>query len=105
MFSKICFNTREEGFSYAFEKAHLNIWLNEPMPVIVILFDAQNEVAYWVYLQAYFEQKGVSLPSNQKTFTIYFDQHNIVSKDAVRTWQVYKNRVLAQVNGRITHYA
>jgi hypothetical protein len=53
--------TREEGFSYALEKAHLDIWLNEPMPVIIVFFDAQNEVAYWSYLQAYFEQKGVSL--------------------------------------------
>ena len=97
--------TREEGFSYALEKVHLDIWLNEPMPVIVILFDAQNEVAYWVYLQAYFEQKGVSLPATQKTFTIYFDQHNIVSIDAVKKWQTYKNHVLAQINGRITHYA
>lgn len=97
--------TREEGFSHALEKAHLDIWLGEPMPVIVVLFDAQNEVAYWVYLQAYFEQKDISLPSNQKTFTIYFDQNNLVSKDAVRKWQNYKSRVLAQINEGITHYA
>jgi len=96
---------REEGLSYALEKAHLDLWLTEPMPVIVILFDAQNEVAYWVYLQAYFEQKGISLPSNQKTFTIYFDQHNIVNQNAVKKWQTYKNNVLAQIDGRITHYA
>jgi predicted enzyme involved in methoxymalonyl-ACP biosynthesis len=97
--------TREENFSYVFEKAHLDIWLNEPMPVIIVLFDAQNEVAYWVYLQAYFEQKEISLLSAQKTFTIYFDQHNIVSRDAVKKWQAYKNHVLAQIDGRITHHA
>jgi len=37
---------KKEGFSYPFEKSHPDIWINEPMPVIIVLFDALNEKAY-----------------------------------------------------------
>jgi hypothetical protein len=95
---------REGNFSYSLERAHLEIWLNEPMPVLLMLFDVQNEVAYWVYLQAYFEQSGISLESiNQKTLTVHLDKKNIVDTDAIKKWREYKNNILSQLEGYIKH--
>ena len=96
---------REWGFSYSLEKAHLEIWLNEPMPVILVLFDAQNEVAYWVYLQAYFEQSSISLDSiKQETFTVHLEKTTIVNIQAIKKWREYKGNVLSQLEGRIKYY-
>ncbi len=47
----------------------LNLWLEEPMPVILILYDAIQKEAYWLYIQAYFEKHQINL--NQKYITVY----------------------------------
>ncbi len=96
---------REWGFSYSLEKAHLELWLNEPMPVILVLFDAQNEIAYWVYLQAYFEQREIFLDSiEQETFTVHLDKESIVHTEAVKKWKEYKDNILSQLEGHIKHH-
>ncbi len=93
-------------FSYSVEKAHLETWLYEPMPVILVLFDVEKEMAYWVYIQAYFEEKGISLDNiKQETFTIHFDKKNIVNTKAIMKWKKYKDDVLAQQQGYIKHHA
>jgi len=96
---------RKKGFSYSFESSHLNIWINEPMPVIIVLFDAISEKAYWVYLQAFIEKENVSSDSPRKYLTIHFDENDIVDAEAVRKWKKYKNRILSQLEGHISHDA
>ena len=97
---------RKKGFSYPIEKAHLEIWLKEPMPVILVLFDAKNEKAYWVYIQGYFEQKGISLNFvDQENLSIYFDEKNIVNVAAIKKWKEYKDKLLSQIERYIKHYA
>lgn len=91
--------------AYPFESAHLNLWIDEPMPVILVLFDVQSERAYWVYLQALMEAQTNTLMMQQQTFTIDFQSTNIVNQQAIKTWQRYKERVLVQLNGSIQHHA
>lgn len=38
-------------------RADLERWLNETMPVILMVYDAPGDVAYWSYLQAYFRER------------------------------------------------
>lgn len=94
---------RANGYSYSFEREHLKIWINEPMPVIIVLFDAVNEEAYWVYLQSFIKKTGIPTDSGKKTFTIHFSKNNVVDTEAVRKWQEYKNRILSQSKGYISH--
>ncbi len=94
---------RKQGFSYSFESDHLNIWINEPMPVIIVLFDAVREKAYWVYLQSFIESENISADSERKSFTVRFDENNIVGIEAVRKWKKYKDRILSQLKGHISH--
>src|SRR5438128_1911944 len=32
-------------------------WLNEPLPVVLILYDARDDRAYWLYVQEYFRTR------------------------------------------------
>jgi Domain of unknown function (DUF4365) len=41
--------------SFPLDRRDLELWLNQVLPVILVLFDAQQEQAYWLYLQQYFE--------------------------------------------------
>jgi hypothetical protein len=96
---------KKDGFSYAFESGHMDIWINEPMPVILVLFDAAEEKAYWVYLQAFAESENISECSGRKYFTVRFDENNVVGTEAVRKWKTYKDRILSQLEGYISHDA
>ncbi|HID99878.1 MAG TPA: DUF4365 domain-containing protein [Thiotrichaceae bacterium] len=89
--------------SFPIEKKDLELWLKQILPVILVLFDAQKEKAYWLYLQLYFEQKGISLDSIQ-TDRFSVQLNNIVDSDAIRKWRDYKNTVLSQINGGIKRH-
>jgi len=49
-------------FDFPLDKQYIKRLLNQTMPVILILFDDQKDKAYWLYLQFYFEQRGLSFP-------------------------------------------
>ncbi len=97
--------TRQAGYSYPLEKEHLEIWINEPMPVIIVLYDAVNEKAYWIYLQAYFEKERMNLNSDQNTFSLYLGKDNVISIEAIKKWKTYKDDILSQLDGKVKHYA
>ena len=53
------------------DRADLIYWLQEPMPVILVLYDAREDVAYWLYVQAYFErQEDFDLDQAGKQVTV-----------------------------------
>jgi hypothetical protein len=82
--------------SFSIEKQHLETWLHEPMPVILVLFDAQREKAYWLYMQLYFEQRSICLDDIQ-TDNLSVHLKNIVDSDAIKKWRDYKEDVLSQM--------
>src|SRR4051794_24520585 len=41
------------------ERSDLDAWRKEPMPVILIVYDAPGDAAYWLYVQAHFKRRGV----------------------------------------------
>ena len=43
-----------QSFVFDLSKRDLELWLYNPTPVLLILFDAQKEIAYYIDLQAYF---------------------------------------------------
>ena len=80
----------------------LNLWLEEPMPVILILYDAIQKEAYWLYIQAYFEKHQINF--NQKYVTVYFDMKNTLNEEIMLQFREYKRNILKQVkNMEIRH--
>ncbi|KAM3103610.1 DUF4365 domain-containing protein [Phormidesmis sp. 146-12] len=74
------------------------------MPWILIVYDAQTDVAYWLYVQAYFEQLTISdLPQTGETVTVYLSKQNILDQEAIRTFARYRDIVLQQLQGVIHH--
>ena len=48
------------------------LWLAEKMPVILIVYDARMDIAYWVYIQSYFRRlTGFSLSTSGQSL-VYF---------------------------------
>jgi hypothetical protein len=91
---------------FSLQGADLELWLQEPMPCILILYEAQTERAYWLYLQAYFEAwEGFNIAGMGKTITVHFSKSNIVNEEAIKTFARYRDNVLRQIQGVIRHHA
>jgi hypothetical protein len=85
------------------ERSDLTRWLAEPFPVILILYDARKDVAYWMYVQEYFRrQKGFNLFTAGQTITVPVPTANIVTTAAVRRFARFRDRVAAQF-GEVRH--
>lgn len=90
--------------SFSVEKAHLESWLNEPYPVMLVVYDAQADCAYWQYVQKYFEQlPDFHLQTIGKETTVHIPITNIVDTTAVAQYATFKERVLSQLRGVIRH--
>jgi hypothetical protein len=95
----------QETISYRVETADLRLWLKETMPCILILYDAQSDVAYWLYVQAYFEQlPDFDLAHAGATITIHIPRANMLDEDAIKRLVQYKRDVQAQLKGVVRHH-
>jgi hypothetical protein len=95
---------RTPAISFHLERAHLEFWLFEPMPVILALYDVTADEAYWLYLQGHFEGNNLAIKGT-KTQVVRIDTNNLVDEQSVRLWARYKADVLAQIAGVIKHNA
>jgi hypothetical protein len=80
---------------------HPDRWLQEPMPFILIFYHAQEEIAYWYYLQAQLSELDQSKLG--KTYTVYVEKQNILDESAVLLFATYKNQVLHQIQESFRH--
>lgn len=93
-------NVLQDGQTIAFSvgRADLEFWLNEVLPFILVVYDAQDDVAYWVYLQAYFQSlSDFDLRIVGETVTIHLNKANLINTDAVRQFVQFKADVLRQL--------
>jgi hypothetical protein len=72
------------------ETKDLDLWLDEPMPVILVVYDAQRDRAYWIDVQA----SVIRRSPGAKTVATRLPVSQVVSADSVRLWRDRKQRVL-----------
>jgi hypothetical protein len=90
---------QQGAFRFRVERRDLARWLAEPMPVILIVYDARKEKAYWLYVQSYFgRQKEFNLFAAGKTITVTIPTSHVVDTAAMRRFARFRDRVLAQMN-------
>ena len=89
-----------QTISMPVERADLDFWLGEWSPVILIVYDAQEDTAYWVHLQAYFAQvSGFDLRLVGETVNVHLSKQHVVNPDAIRQFSLLKTRILQQFSG------
>ena len=94
----------KETILFSLKSSDLELWLNEPMPCILIIYDALADCAYWLYLQAYFETlPNFDLSKIGNNLTVYIPKINILSQETINEFAKYKNNILKQIRGVIKH--
>jgi Domain of unknown function (DUF4365) len=88
--------------AFRLERSDLIVWLTELRPVILIVYDARKDVAYWLYVQSYFQRlKDFSLFTAGQTVTVQVPRTNVLTTAAVRKFARFRNQVIAQTRGVI----
>jgi hypothetical protein len=91
------------AFGFRLARSDLVHWLAEPMPVILIVYDAPKDVAYWLYVQHSFQElPDFNLFAAGRTVTVHVPTANVVTPAAVRRFGRFRDRILDQV-GELTH--
>lgn len=90
--------------TFKLTRSDLELWLNEPMPCILIIYDAQINEAYWLYLQAYFENlEKFHIQKIRDSIVVRVPTKNIINQEAIKKFATFKNDVLKQLRGVIRH--
>lgn len=78
------------------DKVDLLYWLGEMMPVLLIQYDAQENLAYWVHVQDHFsgwrDSGGIS-----KQTTLAIPRSNVMDDKAMRSMAKKKNQFLTEM--------
>ena len=75
------------------------------MPVILVVYDAQADNAYWLYIQAYFANLTKFNPrKGSDRLTVHIPRSNVLNQAAVRQLARFRDQILAQTALRIHHH-
>jgi uncharacterized protein YdaL len=69
--------------------------MKEPMPVFLLVYDANKIQAYWLYVQAYFKSYKVKKPKkNTGSITVRVPVQNVLTEQTVDYMRQKKAEVL-----------
>ncbi len=89
-----------KDFVFDLDVRDYNRWKSEPMPVILILFDAGKRRAYWLYVQRYFAEEESRRPKRGvKTVRVHVPAQQSVSRRAITRMRNFKQAMLDQLAG------
>ena len=70
----------------------LLFWLNEPLPVLLILYDARGDRAYWLYVQEYFRGQQWPERAGQATrVTVHVPVSQVLDEAAIRLFGRFRD--------------
>jgi len=86
-------------------KTDLRYWLQKLWPVILIVYDALADSAYWVYVQAYFAgQTNFRRERAAEQVSVRVPRSNVVNQEAIRTFAQFRDDIRAQLEGKVQHH-
>ena len=92
-----------DNFVFDIDLRDYTRWTREPMPVILILFEASKRRAYWIYVQRYFAETPSREPrKSAKTVRIRVPKRQVVNRLAIKTMRTYKQGVWNNLKESLT---
>lgn len=86
------------------DRADLVNWLEQTMPVILIIYDGKTDRAYWLYVQADFEKKKeFALAKVGEQVTVRVPIANTVTPEAIRRFADFRERICRQAREVVHH--
>lgn len=68
-------------------------WLNERWPIILVLYDAQDDRAFWLYVQEYFRgRRWAKRGDKANTVTVHIPTKNVLDEAAIRRFARFRKQ-------------
>ena len=100
-------NVLQDGatISFTLDRADINLWRREIMPVFLVVWDARQEVGYWLYMQAHLKRiKAYPLLPGQATLTVRLPKANVLDEASIERLRQYKNRIQREMEKLVDHH-
>jgi hypothetical protein len=95
---KLRVRNKGQTVAVSLEWRDVQTWRNEPMPLILILYDAKADNAYWLHLQPYFVGSRRSPRARPAaTTTVYLPRSNVVNETAIQQFAGIRDAVLSRI--------
>lgn len=86
--------------SFSIKRRHVVYWIDEPLPVILIVYSVPDKKAYWLHMQPYLKSAAFTMPPvSQEEVTVHLSTSSVVNESAIETFRGYKTDVLRQIEG------
>jgi len=86
------------------DRADLLRWLEQTMPVILVVYDGKTDLAYWLYVQAHFEkQTGFDPAHVGEQVTVHVPLANVLNQSAIRRFASFRGRICRQARKVVRH--
>ena len=95
----------ESTIPFSIDWRDVAFWRGETMPVILIVHDAANDIAYWLYTQEQFEaDPRYQVAEASGTITVYLSRDRVLDEQAIGRFRDFKQIVLDQLQGKVRHH-
>jgi hypothetical protein len=95
---RLTIRPNQDTFPFRIERKDLVLWLAQPMPVILVVYDARKDTAYWLYMQSHFRRrKGFNLFAAGKNITVPVPTANVINTAAMRKFARFRDRMVKQM--------
>jgi hypothetical protein len=78
------------------DRADLRSWIIEAYPVILIVYDAKRNRAYWLYIQEHFAESRFRISSGSDRTSIHIPVKQVLNSAAIRRIRGLRDEVLAR---------
>lgn len=92
------------NLSIAVDRADAAFWQTEIMPVVLIVYDARQEEAYWLYVQEALEASNPLQRAQGRSNRFYLLKDNVVHEAAIERFRRMKQIVQEQLEGKVKRY-
>lgn len=88
------------AISFGLDRRDLALWLAEPYPVILVVYDAESSIGYWLHIQDYFSKLAdFSIENAPESLSVHMSTSSILDEDAVRLFARYRDNAILRFRG------
>ena len=80
----ILFSKNKNTINLDLAKRDLELWLSGPVKLLLVVYDAQKETAYYVDLRDYFKKEGIAFDKIKKFVRISIPVSNVLTPQAIK---------------------
>jgi hypothetical protein len=92
---KLRHSKKHSGYEVRIDTRDLTLWAEEALPILLVLYDAENDVGYFTEMGEYFDKNRHLLKDIHKFRRIFIPIENLFKLEAVKKYQILKNQSYA----------